>query len=314
MKLNAIALALGLISSSAFAGSVITIDPDGTGSIAAISVSTLDWAVGNTLSLPVTQGSLTPDPNGIIQSFGHSTLAGFFNGNTKQADGGLGTNYNWTYVFGTQETAMTFGNMTGFGTPTTAGGVNFFQVYYNANASEANMLNGTGFNNGKLIMSGNIVSTLGSFIAEFDQNGPVLGPLDQTGTDNYAGQTSTQGAGGTNLKGIVKIGYYDTDFFKGIGGDLTIDLQTTNSQAFAQTDPSSCFWNGTTLIGGAGQNSTNSAPASCSNTVGMVNGLQGPNIMFQTDASTSFVVPEPTSMALAGAGLLSLLGLRRKRA
>ena len=316
MKLNAIALALGLASASAFAGNVITIDPDGLGSDAAIQVSTLGWNNGNSISV---DGVNAVNTGGLIQTYGQAGLANFNDASSNVITGtGLNAAYQWTYVFGVQEQAVPTGP-TASDFFATNGGDNFFKVYYNA-AKTQNNLNGTGFTDGQLILSGTISAydpTSGFGYSNFAITSPTTPKLDQNGTNNYAGLTTTVGSGSSLFEGIVQIGFIDTNFFKGSISEIIIALDSFNSTPFKHVDPSSCFTDGAgNLIGGAGQNSTGTAPVACTNTIGAVNGVSGPNIMFETRATNDFVtttVPEPGSMALVGAGLLSALGLSRKR-
>lgn len=314
MKLNAIALALGLISSSAFAGMVIQIDPDGNfGADSVQNVLSLGWNNGNSISLPTNNGVVVPEPTGIIQTYGQGSL-GTFNG-AGGAIGGLGLNnnaYEWTYVFGAQEFAFTtnLGPISTAYFQTVAGGDNFFSVYYSAKNSSD--VNGTGFTDGTLVMAGTIrPDDINALAGLFTRTNPALVALDQNGTDNYPGIQSTQGTGATKL--TADLGYVNTDFIKTQVNELVLTLDTFNSQPFDKVDPSSCFTDGSgNAVNGAGPNTTGGA---CLSSIGAINGESGPAIMFQTRATVDFnYVPEPGSMALAGAGLLSLLGLRRKRA
>lgn len=325
MKLTTIALALSLASSAAFAGSVITIDPDGAGGAGAISVASLGWNNGGTLSTPTPAGTVVPDADGVIQTYGQAALANFNDGNgSTVAVGGLNSSFQWTYVFGLPEFAQTpGGGFTSFFTSLAAdpsiGTKNFFQIYYSAGTPNS-ILNGTGFTAGQLILSGVFLpGDTGSFTA----TGGATQPLDKFGTNNYNGTggsaniTSVSGIGGSSFNGTVGILDFDPLFFKNIGSTIDIVLDSFNNTPFNQTNPSSCFWDGTQLIAGAGQNSTGGAPAACATTsIGTENGISGPNIIFQTRATSDFnasSVPEPASMALVGLGLLSMFGLSRKR-
>jgi len=315
MKLNAIALALGLASSSAFAGTIIMIDPDGLGSEASQAVGGLGWNNGNSISLPVGSGVVAPVPDGTIQTYGQAALANFNdqNGNTI---GGLGLNssYQWTYVFGALESA-TFNPSGSGGTAnfeTVTGGDNFFRVYFNTGLTASNV-NGTGFTSPTLIMAGtispaNVVTGFG--YGNFTGTSTAAGPLDQNVANNYPGLLTTTGTGSTNLEGILT--YTNPDFIKSAVTGISLSLNTFNSLPFRGTDPSSCFTDGAgNPVGGAG---TNTAGGTCINNIGTVNGNDGPGTMFMTRASSDFYIPEPSSMALVGVGLLSALGLRRKRA
>jgi len=314
MKLNAIALALGLISSSAFAGMAIQIDPDGAaGADGVQNVLSLGWNNGNSISLPTDFGAVVPEPTGIIQTYGQGSL-GTFNG-AGGVIGGLGLNsgYEWTYVFGAQELAFTTnaGPVSIATFQTVAGGDNFFSVYYGA--KDSSDVNGTGFTNGTLVMAGTIRPDSATSLAGiFTRTNPALVDLDLNGDNNYVGVQSTQGTGATKL--TADLGYVNSDFIKTQVNQLVLTLDTFNSQPFDKVDPSSCFTDGAgNAVNGAGPN--NAGGTCLKSAIGAINGESGPAIMFQTRATVDFnYVPEPGSMALAGAGLLSLLGLRRKRA
>ena len=96
---------------------------------------------------------------------------------------------------------------------------------------------------------------------------------------------------------------YFTDYPTGLklGDVLSIYLDTQANDPFTQANPSALFTkgDGSTVVG---------APS-----VGPINGVTGPNFLLQSDGTSNFQVPEPTSMALAGLALAGV-GLTRRRA
>jgi len=159
------------------------------------------------------------------------------------------------------------------------------------------------------VVSGNFTTTF-EFVdvnnnGVFDQGIDTLQGfviLDQSSNgDDWGGQLTVEGEGATRLEADVF--YQDNNFFKSDISSLVADLffNTSNVLPFKQTNPSQSFDDGS---GGT------IAPA-----LGQVNGLLGPDILFQTDANNSFVktVPEPGSMFLLGMGLFTLGMARRRR-
>ena len=296
-----VALALNAVSAQA-----ILFDPLGTGSVAnAINTDVFDWSPGNALAtntVPIVS-------NNTFSLFSQGTLGNFMNNNSVVTGTGLNTNYQYTYVTGFQEVATGgLGSASFVGTP---GLPNFFEIWYNPVAGTANNATGTGFNSGTMVLSGNITFSVGSYAGLL--NGAAGVPLNQHGSSNYAGISTLTGAGGTQLDVSVNNLTLNPNFFlTKVSG---VNFNTTNNTPFSQVDPSLCLVNA-----GGGTGNSNCALGSAPGggavpNIGLINGISGPDFLFQADGANSFtVVPEPGTIALLGLGLLGLgySGTRRK--
>jgi hypothetical protein len=312
------ALGVSAQASAAFTATPIVFDMNGAAAGGAINVTSFDWTPGNALAKDAI-GSTT----GQFTTYFQASLGSFIYNN-----GGGSTTFA-PFVgseFTVQATILEQG--TGVGSSnasfTSLGGS--YKIFYDTNAAtKANDLTGQGYGDGLMILEGTInAGGTGAF-----QNQTILGallepllgfnPFPTTNLDGFVnndrpGIYSNVGNGSSTL--TVDVTYTDSNFFKSNIKSLAVDINDTTNLAapFNQANPSEEVVGqtpnyGVDVVGGV-LSPVNGA--GCGDvTVGTTCDFH-----FQSDSSTSFqaTVPEPGSLAIAGAGLALMSLVRRRKA
>lgn len=304
------ALFVACTAGTAFAAPV-TLDFAGVGQ----PVAAMDWYPGNALAVGSSPLSTSPAAPTAFTLYYQAALNSFNNSGGRSIGGtGLGSTYEITTLIAFGETGFTSavsGAANANFSLDLANPTNYVRMYKDS-VQNSSDLAGTGFNDGSLFLSGSVVALINS---SFSTTGQVQ-ILDQFLADDWAGQLSVTGTGATSV--VIKVDSFDSSVITGSGGvpiDLTylifnLDFNTSNNLPFAETDPSRLFYD---VAAGA-----NIVP-----NLGTVNGgnVGAPNgtfdVIFQADGNNSFdlaTIPEPSTFALTGLGLLMAGGLLRRRA
>ncbi len=339
-------------AASASAADLILFDADGAKATnGAVWVGGFDWSPSSTLA----DGAIPAGEGDSFNTYSHGALNGFTDADGDPAGAPIGLNtagsgFEITFISAFSETisSLTTSAATCVGTCDGAGGddeftftqtiqlvqagtqtVNFFQIYYDdlsdGTGLKSSSLSGLGFDDGQLILSADVTAVSGNFTTKFtftdvNNNGSFdlgtdtltgFGLLDQSSNgDDWGGQLTVSGEGSTQLVGDVT--YQDYAFFQTNISNLLADLffNTSNVLPFKETNPSKSFDTDTSNPGGT------LSLAGGGISLGSVNGLNGPDILFQTDANNSFLaspIPEPSSVLLLSLGLLFMGGMAVRR-
>lgn len=273
-KTRALALALGLAARAACAAPLIT--PAGTIDVGGFELSGSALAVGaftehvtvysqSRVSALYSPAGAAYAGIGLDRSFEITALVGF--GETQYAGPG------GELLFALDP-----------GSP-----VNYFRLYLD-DMPDADFLQGTGFDDGRLVLAGRLAA-LGSVFAF----GPGIGPLDQHLQDDYPGVQSAVAAGVDTITVVVDA----VDAATWPGGVAGVFQGVAPSRfPFTLLDPSRQY----------------QTPGGVQRTdIGLVNGMDGPDLVLETNLTVS-LVSEPATLALVVAGAAGLLVAARRRA
>jgi hypothetical protein len=301
----AVAIAAASCGAGAFAQGTVQFgfDPDGAGgAFGSITADRFDWAPGTAYAV------------GAVPTSAGDPFTLYYQANLSAVQLGSGNVFSQGTGGATFNAVAGFGEITQAVVPVGTGAIAVFQHdpanpvnYFRICTGSGNNLSGAGFGctAANAILTGVVTSIPSSSFNVPTFNGPYS-LLDGVGADNWGGQLTVTGSGTTDIR--VNVTSLNTAYFTSFDLLQSLVVSFFNSSQvlpYAQVDPSQSIFTGAGSINTVG-------------TVGAVNGLSGPNMLFQADANQSFTVegkvPEPGSLALIGlvlAGLGAAAGRRK---
>ncbi len=310
-----------------------TNNPNGTGSLPAVTISGFDQAVGNALGVGENAAIANfaaggPAAGNQFDMYYQATLQGY-SGGSPPPPTGINSNFQLTFSLRVREvvTSVTSlgngGEIVTFSAITPPGGSSdpnyFLRMYYNGSATTANTngnLSGLTFQDGQVILDGTPtikpVDTA-NFQINGNGNGPATDTFDKNGTNNYPGTTTVVGNGSMVLD--FKVNAVDPTFFISTPSQIEFHLNSSLVLPFDTVDPSGKFRNKDSVASlGATVPGALVTPNIGTLNGGSPGGPGGPDFQFQADAnSTIVIVPEPSVLSLVGMGLAGLFYSVRQR-
>lgn len=293
---RALALALGVgCFGVANAAIPILVDPDGPGPMSPAMTVTLDWQPGNMLIPRGNPGQLQVGQT--VRALLQARLAVLLNANNAPLP--FPADKEWTYVASVPLKIKAFVEDAGFTSiiwefdDNTAGSLDYrnFVEIWKGDVRDSNDLAGTGFNNGKLILTG-VVTDLSQVVTKF----PTVQLLDQFQGDSYSGQLSLDMNGSQQIR--VNVTWPDPDYFPDFTPEkidtIISQFNTSGITPYRQAEPSAKF-----LGDGAGTPPQEPGPLpSVVPNIGTVNGQkqagQTLDLQAQADSNQSFEYTEIT--------------------
>lgn len=297
-KMNKAARAAAVAAAIGFAGAAhsgvpVMVDPDGPGPLPAALTSTLDWQPGNALIQLGNPGLLQVGQT--VRALMQARLAVLLDPNNVPLP--FPADKEWTYVASVplKVEAMVQSPTTGVTTilwefddnaAANPDYTNFVEIWQD-DVRDSNDLAGTGFNNGKLILTG-IVTNVSQMLTKI----PTAQLLDQFQGDNYSGQLTLEMNGSQQIR--VNVTWPDPSYFPGFTPDkvesIVSQFNSSTITPFRQANPSALF-----LGEGAGTPPQEPGPApTVVPNIGTINGQPVPgqtlDLQAQADPNQSFEV------------------------